>query len=492
MAGTPSQASRTGRTAVGWRSVTARWLAFRMEAWAKALARLASSWDQGQGIGNESAPANAFPGPDASEAFAAEAAEPPAEANNDGVIARNYPTHWLEYVRERSPSLYGAIQARSTKGANPPMGDPARTGNTLPDSMAGIPSQDIASHRTSAGLRIGPPVIRAPGSPISRPPVEATGQAAPENEARVEARERLSAQPQVTSEATEPVRYSSQPGMRRSAPQAKAGALEHGAVWPTTSQAADQSSAGQVDISPSEDASSDKPSSPSPHHILLKLGGARNRRLPSVHPPDSQAEDPAARSSFVSKARVSAPLVQVRALEQPLEPNLIQHDVENSAEPMPSWRQDPVVLGGVAPRGPEPSTEPTRGIERTTLARGEQVAASRRGQYGGLGPEVEGQPGIGGEPKSRTPIPPRSARALGAPTGRATAGTDLWARSKWPSGPQVTGSEEPVADPWPTLSEIDPLADCWDEEDAAHQRALQTHERRLKLDREQRGVLWNE
>ena len=58
--------------------------------------------------------------------------------------------------------------------------------------------------------------------------------------------------------------------------------------------------------------------------------------------------------------------------------------------------------------------------------------------------------------------------------------------------PEVTGSEERVADPWPTLSEADPLADRWDEEDAAHQRARQTHERRLRLDREQRGVLWNE
>ena len=175
---------------------------------------------------------------------------------------------------------------------------------------------------------------------------------------------------------------------------------------PLTSQATDQGSVGRVDVSPSEDAMHDKPSSPSPHRILLKLGGARNRRLPSVHLPDSEAEDPAARGSFVSKAHVSAPLAQVRALEQPLEANLIQHDVESSTKPTPSWRQDPVVLDGETSRGQEPSTEPTlapiritqsqyrRGIERTTLARGEQVAASRRGQYSGLGPrDRAGRPG---------------------------------------------------------------------------------------------------
>ncbi len=504
MAGIPSQAGRRGRPAARWRSVAAGWLALRMQAWAKALARLASSWDLGQGIGNESAPLDAFPGPDGAEVFSTEVVVPHAVPNNDSASARNRPpSHWLEYVRERSPSLYGAIQSRSTEGAAPPMDNPARTGNALSDSMAGVPSQDLASLRPSAVSRIEPPVLGAPGEPISRLPRETTAQATPANEAWVDARESPSTQPPMTSAATEPVRDSSRPGVMRSEPQAKAGASEHSAVRPTMHQAADQSPASRADASPPEGAMYAKPSSPSPHRIMLRLGGARSRPLPSLHLPDSEADDPAVRGSFVSEPHVSTALPQIRALEQPLGVNLAEHDVESSSEPTPSRRQDRVVVNGESSRGQGLSTEPTpalrrvaqsqytRDVERPMLAREEQVAASRRGQYSGLEPEIERQSGLGGELKSRAPISPRSTRVAGAPTEQAAAGTDLRAHT-WPSVAQVPESEEPVADPWPTLSEADPLADRWDEEDAAHQRALHTHERRLRLDREQRGVLWNE
>lgn len=472
MAGT-SQAGSGPPVIAGWRSRAAHWLALRLESGARVLKRLALSWAQDAAVA----------APNATEGDSPRASRDLAAPHASDVAARGRPpAHWLEYIRARSPALYDAIRARESKTVAPAAYDSAR---------AGVPSE---MSRAARNQREEPEPREMPLPPAERldrkawPPPKDSGPQDWETLAEEGLQEnQLDASPAARREP--------EPSPRRlfGAPKHVA-AYADGRADEQGLEGLDQTPLVGQDEPPATDALVAKTShSPAtvgvrrwerPIHRLFLRPARSFRPTPDVSPVSTIKADgmidifePSQPDSSVLPDG-DAPITRASAPDAP------DRETTQALASRSRMGQAPLI---VAPRFHTAQHAPIHDMGNWPATISSSIPSLEE-RLPEPTPEQHAQ-----EPSSAPARWPNSARPISPPTASAEPGAMLAA--PWSGGgrrPEPTSGSpaEPPSDPWPPLA--DPLASSSDSAEIARRLARQADERRSRLDREQKGLLWNE